>query len=238
MSTILLIDDAAALTELFARAVEHELGHTVHTVVSLADVATALDTWGAPDLALVDLSFPQEHGSGIDALHRIHTTAPESKLAIITQGDEWVSQVLRDAWELLPITTVISKTAPLAYQLGAIQSVLTTGTAPPDPAIQPLLPKVRNSRRSPERFAALVQHAGHAKLWRALLDEPDVSYKALADRSGLKLNTLKNYRAQLVGELETHGLTDPPLREMRAFALRCEPFLRPFVDRALEGKKP
>ena len=115
---------------------------------------------------------------------------------------------------------------------------ITTGTAPPDPAIQPLLPKVRNSRRSPERFAALVQHAGHAKLWRALLDEPDVSYKALADRSGLKLNTLKNYRAQLVGELETHGLTDPPLREMRAFALRCEPFLRPFVDRALEGKKP
>lgn len=237
MSTILLVDDAAALSELFAQAVSRELGVEVHTVVSLADVGDALDELGSPDLALVDLSFPQERGSGLDALVEIHTRAPSTRLAIITQGDEWVAQVLRDAWELLPITTVISKSAPLTYQLEAIRAVLATGSAPPDPAIQPLLPKSRERRRRPEQFAALVQHAGHAKLWAALMDADEVSYKSLAEYSGLRLNTLKNYRAQLVGELAAHGLTDPTLREMRAFALRCEPFLRPYVDRALGARR-
>ena len=229
MATLLLVDDAAALAELFAAAIERELGHQVHTVVSLAEVAASLTLIETPDLALVDLSFPQEKGTGLEALVEIHAGSPATRLAIITQGDEWVAEVLRDAWDLLPITTVISKSAPLAYQLGAITQVLTTGSAPVDPAIQPLLPAQRNPQRTPERFARLVQHAGHAKLWLALYHCTDANYKALADHSGLKLNTLKNYRAQLVDELLSHGLDDPTLFNMHRFAIRCWPFLEPFV---------
>jgi DNA-binding NarL/FixJ family response regulator len=237
VATILLVDDAAALAELFGRAIEKELGHTVHTVVSLADVGATLALASRIELALVDLSFPQEDGTGLEALVRIHEYSTDTRLAIITQGDEWVSEILRDAWELLPITTVISKSAPLAYQLGAINAVLTTGSAPPDPAIQPLLPNRRDTRRSPDRFHLLVQHAGHAKLWNSLIAVHDASYKAISDHSGLKLNTLKNYRAQLVGELGAHGLVDPSLRDMRSFARRCRPFLQPFIDSALVGKR-
>jgi hypothetical protein len=54
----------------------------------------------------------------------------------------------------------------------------------------------------------------------------------------LKLNTLKNYRAQLVQELRAHGLDDPTLKEMQAFALRCRPFLAPYVDRFTPGVHP
>lgn len=237
VATILLVDDAAALAELFGRAIELELEHTVHTVVSLADVAASLVLVGHLDLALVDLSFPQHDGTGLDALAEIHEHSPSTKLAVITQGDEWVAEVLRDAWELLPITTVISKSAPLSYQLRAITAVLETGTFPPDPAIQPLLPAHRDPNRSPERFGRLVQHAGHAKLWMSLVAVEDASYKAIADHSGLKLNTLKNYRAQLVDELAIHGLNDPSLREMRRFAKRCWPFLRPAVDEALQARR-
>lgn len=227
------MDDAAALADLFASAIERELGHRVHTVVSLADVAASLALIDAPDLALVDLSFPQEKGTGIEALVQIHSGSPTTKLAIITQGDEWVAEILRDAWDLLPITTVISKSAPLAYQLSAISQVLSTGSAPPDPAIQPLLPAQRNTHRTPERFGRLVQHAGHAKLWTALYQCKEVSYSTLSDHSGLKLNTLKNYRAQLVDELVAHGLEDPSLQNMRRFAIRCWPFLEPYVARGL-----
>jgi DNA-binding NarL/FixJ family response regulator len=235
LSTILLVDDAAALAELFGAAIESALGHQVHVAVALADVEDLLRAVPDSDLALVDLSFPQEDGTGLQALAQISRASPRTKLAIITQGDEWVAQILRDAWDLLPITTVISKSAPLAYQLAAISQVLATGSAPPDPAIQPLLPKER-SGRTPERFSKLVQHAGHAKLWSSLLSIDDANYKALADHSGLKLNTLKNYRAQLIPELDLHGLRDPSLREMRAFAKRCQPFLQPFVLAALAGK--
>lgn len=236
MANILLVDDAAALAELFGRAIEHELGHTVHTVVSLSEVAASLALVGDLDLALVDLSFPQEDGTGLEALVRIHQHSRATKLAIITQGDEWVAEILRDAWELLPITTVISKSAPLAYQLQAIATVLAVGWAAPDPAIQPLLPTKRDTTRTAERFSRLVQHAGHAKLWVSLVAVDDASYKAMADHSGLKLNTLKNYRAQLVDELETHGLHDPTLRDMRRFAKRCWPFLEPYINAAQQGR--
>lgn len=237
MANILLVDDAAALAELFGKAVQQELGHTVFTVISLADVAASLALAGKIDLALVDLSFPQEDGTGLEALVRIHQYSEGTRLAIITQGDEWVADILRDAWELLPITTAISKSAPLAYQLQAIQQVLTTGSAPPDPAIKPLLPSRRNPDRTPDCFRRLVQHGGHAKLWTALAQVDNVSYKALSDASGLKLNTLKNYRAQLIDELAIHGLIDPTLQEMHRFAKRCWPFLAPFVNAAVPGPR-
>jgi hypothetical protein len=41
---------------------------------------------------------------------------------------------------------------------------------------------------------------------------------------------VKNYRAQLLPDLVAHGLEDPTLREMRDFAIRCRPFLAPYLD--------
>ncbi len=231
MAHLMLVDDASALAELFAQAIEARLGHSVTVAVSIAGVEEALASIDLLDLALVDLSFPQESGTGIDALAEVHRARPDTRLAIITQGDDWVAQVLRDAWELLPITTVISKSAPLTFQLAAIEQVITTGSAPVDPAIQPLLPAQRNAYRTIERFSALVQHAGHAKLWSALLEAGDPTYKQIADLSGLKLNTVKNYRAQLLPELAVHGMNDPTLRQMQDFARRCKSFLLPYLDR-------
>lgn len=240
MAHILMVDDASSLAELFGAAIGQHLGHEVTVVIAVADVPDLLDEVDAgappPDLALVDLSFPQERVTGLEALAIIHRRSPSTKLAIVTQGDEWVAEVLRDAWELLPIVTVISKTAPLDYQLGAIERVLTEGEAPVDPAIQPLLPAVRPAWRTPERFALLIQHQGHAKVWSALMDpELDATYREVSERTGLKLNTIKNYRTQLLSELGLHGLEDPSLREMQDFALRCRPFLEPYVQSALSG---
>jgi DNA-binding NarL/FixJ family response regulator len=233
MPHLLLVDDASALAELFAEAIRSRLDYEVKVVVALADVSDALDGVDELSLAIVDLSFPQERGSGLDALVEIHRRRPATTLAIITQGDEWVASILRDAWELLPIATVISKSAPLAYQMSAIEQVVSRGTAPVDPAIQPLLPAQRSPLRTEAAFGALVQHAGHIKLWRALLATDEPTYKGLADAAGLKLNTVKNYRAQVLPELEVHGLRDPSLREMGEFAKRCRSFLVPFLEPGL-----
>jgi DNA-binding NarL/FixJ family response regulator len=231
MTNLLLVDDASALAELFADAINLRLGYDVTVAVSLEGVEGALTSLDELTLAIVDLSFPQENGTGIDALAEVHSARPSALLAIITQGDDWVAQILRDAWELLPIATVISKSAPLSFQLNAIDQVVRTGVSPIDPAIQPLLPAKRSPYRTAERFGALVQHAGHVKLWTALMATPDPTYKQISDLSGLKLNTVKNYRAQLLPELSVHGLTDPSLRQMQEFARRCRSFLTPFLDR-------
>jgi DNA-binding NarL/FixJ family response regulator len=233
-SNILLVDDAASLAELFGRAVEEALGHRVVVAVAVADVPEAIETGPSFDLAIVDLSFPQERCTGLDALAEIHRRSPDTRLALFTQGDDWVAESLRDAWELLPIGTIISKTAPLDYQMNAITDVLDHGSSPPDPAVQPLLPSHRPAWRTPERFAKLIQHQGHAKVWSVLIDDPDdATYKSVAAQTGLKLNTVKNYRSQLLAELNLHGLHDPTLREMQDFARRCRAFLRPYVDEAL-----
>ena len=233
MTRMLLVEDAAALAELFSEKLAERFDATVEVCVAIMDVDLYL---GKPpyDLALVDLSFPQEHASGLDALAQIHATSPSTKLAITTQGDAWVGEILRDAWDLLPIATVISKTAPLEYQLEMVEQVLLHGRAGPDPAIRPLLPSQPNPERTIERFQDLILHQGHAKVWKVLMDRRfDASYKNVAEATGLRLNTVKNYRTQLLNELRVHGLSDPSLREMQDFAWRCRAFLKPHVDAAL-----
>lgn len=236
MTRILLIDDAAALAELFAGAVQEECGAEVDVCVAVSDVELFLER-ESYDLALVDLSFPQESATGLDALAELNHESPNTVLVMMTQGDTWVSGILRDAWELLPIATVISKTAPLDYQLDMIKGVLADEHVPVDPAIQPLLPAHRNPERSAERFGRLIAHNGHAKVWNVLMDRKfDATYKNVADSTGLKLNTIKNYRSQLLPELRVHGLDDPSLKEMQDFAWRCRSFLKPFVAASLQNR--
>lgn len=233
MARILLVDDAASLARLFADEVQRTLDHEVVVATTLHEVPPLLDGLGpscAFDLALVDLSFPKERATGLDALVHIHRACPATTLAILTQGDEWVAETLRDAWDLLPLATVMSKSAPLEVQLRTIELVLSTGTAAPDPAIQPLLPAGRPGRRQHTDFGRLVHHQGHAKVWAALIDADDeATYRAIAKSTGLKLNTIKNYRAQLLPELAAHGLPEASLREMQDFAVRCRAFLRPHL---------
>ena len=229
VSSILLVDDAAALGELFARALAKHGGHEVQFVASVSEVDAAL-TRGPFDLAIVDLSFPQEDATGIDALVEIHREHPTTLLAISTQGDRWVADTLRDAVELLPIATVLSKSAPLDFQLGMIESLLTGETPPFDPAITVMLGRDRHPLRTPERFAELFPHQGHLKLWEALIAaDHEVTYQQVVDHTSLKLNTIKNYRSQLLPELRVHGLHDPSLRDMQQFAWRCRAFLAPFL---------
>lgn len=231
MARILIVDDAVALAELFANELTRHGAHQVTVIDSVADVAPTLANSPPFDLALVDLSFPAETASGVDALATVHLTHPRTLLAIITQGDRWVAEPMRLAWDLLPIATVVSKSAPLDAQLGAIANVLSTGSAPPDPALQPLLPRGPSGWRSIDEFSRLVHHRGHAKLWRALLDlVGEATYREIATETGLKLNTIKNYRAQLLPELAQHGLPDASLREMQDFAHRSRVFLEPHIS--------
>ncbi len=247
MARVLLVDDATSLIELFAQAIASKLGHEVTVAGSIAEVRTLIvtadsvdtanpvDVSGehnlAPfDLAIVDLAFPAEHDTGLSALYEIHRRWPHTTLGILTQGDGWTEAILRDAWDLLPIKLVLSKGAALNYQIAQISSVLKRGYAEVDPVFGMLLPAERNPWRTPHNFARLVAHRGHAKLWTALIEIIEVpTYVEVAQHSGLSVNTIKNYRTQLLGELKLHGLQVLGLREMSEFAHRCRPFLLPFL---------
>jgi DNA-binding NarL/FixJ family response regulator len=245
-SRILLADDAASMIELFGQAITRELKHDVTAVNSVAQVMHLWDSprrksaiaraapEGAPhrfDLAIVDLAFPAENDTGLSALYEIHRRSPQTRLGIFTQGDSWTEAILRDAWDLLPIKLVLSKTAGLRNQLSQIQSVLSRGHVEIDPALRMLLPAQRNPWRTPHNFSRLILHQGHVKMWRALIEIPEFpTYAEVANHAGLSVNTVRNYRAQLLGELALHGVGTPGLREMGEFAQRCRAFLSPFLD--------
>lgn len=231
MTSMLLLDDSAVVNDLFASVLRSRLDVEVVPVAAVADVDDALAHHGSFDLALVDLSFPEERTNGLDALLLIHERHPATVLAVITQGDAYVAELLRDVWELLPLAGVISKSAPIELQIAQVGELLSTGRTSIDPSVQPLLPSVRPAWRTIEGFGRLVTHVGHAKFWEALFDAPEnVTYRDMVVRTGLRLNTVKNYRSQLLPELVVHGLNDPSLREMRDFALRCRPILQRCID--------
>jgi DNA-binding NarL/FixJ family response regulator len=233
---VLLVDDATAVTELFGSVLVRELGCEVSVAARPGDVDGHLRAGPPFDLAVVDLSFPHEDANGLDALVSVHRHHAATRLVILTQGDDWVADLMRDAWEALPLAGAISKSTPTDGQVALLRQVLRDGSAPPDPVLQPWLPRERSPWRKADGFGRLVQHVGHAKLWQALIEaDVEPTYRDLARATGLKLNTLKNYRAQLLGELALHGLDDPSMREMQAFAKRCRPLLAPFLTARRDG---
>lgn len=230
MSRILIIDDSALATDLLARAIRTELGHNVETLSYVDDLTEEYARDHPIDVAVVDLAFNESNLTGLDALMALHQHTPATKLVLFTQGDKAVADLLRDAWDAFELASVISKTAPVSDQLGAIDQVARTGSAPLDPVLALRLPATRSPWRTIDAYGRLVTHAGHAKLWRALIDaDEDPSYRDLADATGLSLNTVRNYREQLLAELALHGMDNPTMREMQSFARRCRPFLAPFL---------
>ena len=234
MSRILIIDDSALATELVADAVRVQLGHDVVTLSRVEELTAAYLEQHPVDVAVVDLSFADTDLSGLDVLMIVNRLSPQTKLVLFTQGDNFVAELLRDAWDAFDLASVISKTAPVPVQLATIDRVAKNGVAPIDPVLRLRLPSERSPWRTLAGYERLVQHAGHAKLWRALIrSEEEPSYRDLADATGLSLNTVRNYRDQLLNELALHGLENPTMREMQVFGKRCRPFLAPFIDAKL-----
>jgi DNA-binding NarL/FixJ family response regulator len=231
VTTVLLVDDSAHVSELFAGAITQALGYSVHSLNSPSEVTDEFLAANPIDIAVVDLSFGSETETGVDVLLKLHRSSPKTRLVVLTQGDGWVGDLLRDAWEVLPLASAMSKSSSVHAQIATIEKVVRDGTAPPDPVLQPLLPATKNPWRTLEGFSRLVPHRGHAKLWAAVLAcGANAEYQDLAEHSGLRLNALRNYRAQLLPELALHGLDNPPMREMYLFARRCRPFLAPFIE--------
>ena len=93
-----------------------------------------------------------------------------------------------------------------------------------------MLPAQRSPWRSLDGYGRLVGHAGHAKLWRALIeldDEP--TNRDQAEHTGLSIQSVRNYRSELLGDLALHYLEAPRMREMQRFAKRCRPLLAPHI---------
>jgi DNA-binding NarL/FixJ family response regulator len=229
-TTVLLIDDTPNVTELFAVTIANEFDVDVVSESNADAVDLRLVKQISPDLAIVDLSFPRQPANGIDVLLTLHRASPSTALVVLTQGDDHVADLLRDAWELFPLAAAVSKTAPLKRQLELIGDALNGERRLLDPTLRLMVPDEIRPWRTIERYSLLVPHLGHAKLWAALMAAHDgPTYSEIASSAGLRTNSVKNYRANLLGELALHGLHDPGIKEMQRFARRSRGLLAPHM---------
>ena len=136
----------------------------------------------------------------------------------------------KHAEKAFDLACAMSKMTSQAQVLRTLEQVARDGAAPVDPVLQPLLPEERSPWRSLDGYARLVDHKGHAKLWRALIElDEEPSYRELAEHTGLSLSAVSNYRAELLGHLNLHYMDAPRMREMQRFAKRCRPLLAPYL---------
>lgn len=227
---ILLVDDSAAVTQLFADLLTTQLGCKATTKSHVTDITPEFIAEGKFDLAIIDLSFAHQDQTGIDVLLTVATHSPATKLAILTMGDGWTIDLLRLAWDAFELAGALSKTASVEHQVRVIKTILNDGSAPIDGVLRAVLTGERNLMRSAKHYQRLVKHAGHAKLWSALYAaSPQAEYAEIASISGLKLNTVRGYRRELLAELELHGLEGPTMQELQAFGLLVRPLLRPYL---------
>jgi DNA-binding NarL/FixJ family response regulator len=222
---------------LFARLLAEAVPASVVAVSQIEEVDATLATYPTFNAAVVDLSFAHQQGSGLDVLMAVSTASPSTKLIVLTTGDGWSIDLLEVAWDALDLATAISKTASVEHQIRVISQVLREGSAPVDGVLRANLPDQRSSNRSAASFRRLVRHRGHAKLWAALMQSsPAAEYAELASISGLSLNTLRNYRSDLLPELALHGLEAPTMAQMHAFSLLVRPLLQPYLQAAVAAE--
>jgi CheY-like chemotaxis protein len=231
---VLLVDDTTTANVLVAGVIERELGWIVVGCDRPEDVVDVLDSGARFDVALVDLSFPNSELNGLDVLVLLAQRVPNCRLVVFTDGDLHVADLLRDSWEAVELASALRKTSSISTLLDTLRAVRTTGSAPIDPVLLPWLPRERSPWRSLDGYSRLVIHAGHAKLWRALIElDEEPSYQELAAYTGLKPFTVRNYRTELLEELQLHHLDRPKMRQMQLFAKRCRALLEPHIEAKL-----
>jgi hypothetical protein len=234
MKRLLIVDDSLLATDLLAEDLRHHLRWEVVTVERPDDLPSVLDLEAPFDLAVIDLSFRDTELNGLDALLAVHRRLPACRLVVYSQVDPPFVRMLRDAWEAFDLATVLSKSMPIAGVRRALVEAETHGSAPVDPVLRPTLPAKRSPWRSLDGFGRLVTHAGHAKLWQALIDlDDEPTYEQLARRTGLKLKSVRNYRSELLHDLALYDMERPKMRQMQQFAKCCRPLLEPHIRHRL-----
>lgn len=233
---IIIVDRSMALVELLSRRLA-EHGHTSTGCRSPREAIEYARTRAdrPPAALLVGLSYPSDGRSGIDIALAFAKWCPETAIVLYVDDRADERALFRIAWEAVHPASAVSRTSPVATLVETLEAVLEHGRADHDPLLGDT-PSDRSSWRTATSYRQLVRHAGHAKLWRALLaHERPPRYKAIALATGLSVNTIRNYRDDLKSELRRHGVTDPTMREMHRFAHLARPLLEPILHQRNPG---
>lgn len=234
MVDVLLVDDRKATSQMYEEWLTR-LGHDVE-VVNEPDLVTAESLAARPPaLAVIDLSYGNSELSGLDILLLLYRRVPGCRLAILTNGDAAVGDVLRIAWEALPIDVAVSK-GVLFDEFGDAMAAALDGREWVDVDLSAWIPKTRDPGRTIERFGGLIGHAGHARLLQYLAATPSQPSQAqVARANGWVVATVRNYAEHLSQGLTILGYQKMTFAELHTFVQAARPILAEAADEFLRA---
>lgn len=189
---VVLIEDETVFRQLLKRALQKKKGW--EDVTDFSDGQAGLDHClkHPPDLLLVDLNLPGRHG--LEIIREVRPHSPRTRILVLTGHAEpkLPAQLMG-----LGVAGFVDKTAPLAYVLQAIETVMGGGmffAANIQPAPNPVPAAALASGASPTILSP-------RELEVARLVASGLSSKEVASKLNLSTRTVEKHRANIMDKL-------------------------------------
>lgn len=190
--TVVLIEDETVFRQLLKRALQKKKGW--EDVTDFSDGQAGLNHClkHPPDLLLVDLNLPGRHG--LEIIREVRPHSPHTRILVLTGHAEpkLPAQLMG-----LGVAGFVDKTAPLAYVLQAIETVMGGGmffAANIQPAPSPVPAAAAASGASPAILSP-------RELEVARLVASGLSSKEVASKLNLSTRTVEKHRANIMDKL-------------------------------------
>lgn len=234
MTNILFVDDRPTTISPYMHALTKSSGDLA--LLSLTDPASVTEEFLSHTpvaLAVVDMSFPRSPLTGLDVLTRIHVHSPNTRLLLFSNADRSLAPIIALAWEALPVAAAAAKNDEESFVEIANWCLTEPGALRrSDEELAMWLPSSVNPTRQYENWHLLMEHAGHARLIRALYSfEDEPSHQQLANETGNALNAVRSY-IQFVRDRLELVMHYPRMRsaEMHRFIRDARPLLEAHVE--------
>ena len=199
---IIVADDHPIFREGLVRSLE-EGGFEIVGTAGDAETAVALVREHAPDLALLDISMP---GGGIEAARRIHTEAPQVRIAMLTVSED--EAAVSKSLEAGAIAYVLKGVS--AAELNGILAGVARGEAHVSPRLAArVLAEMRRAPGSEPRRPIDDLTKREEDILRRVAT--GMSNREVAEALGIKEKTVKHYMTAILEKLQARNRVEAAL---------------------------
>lgn len=207
---VLIVDDHPIVRHGMTQLIDNEAGLCVcGSAATPAEALKAVEQQ-KPDLAVIDLSLGDD--SGLELIKQLKALRPELKVLVISMHDEvyYADRVLRAG-----ALGYLMKQEPAEQMIAAIHQVLSGNVYLSDPMAASLLTRMVGEKHSDsgspvdrltDRELQVLEYIGRG-----------LGTRQIAERLGLSIKTIENYREHLKTKLELKNAA-----ELVRYAVRWE----------------
>jgi DNA-binding NarL/FixJ family response regulator len=207
---ILIVDDHPIVRHGLAQLIDNAPGLEVSGSAASPEEAFRAVQAETPDLAVIDLALGDD--SGLELIKRLKALRPELKILVISMHDEvyYADRVLRAG-----ALGYLMKQEPAEQMIAAIRQVLDGNVYLSEPMAASLLTRMvgekKGDRGSPvdrltDRELQVLEYIGRG-----------LGTRQIAEKLGLSIKTIENYREHLKSKLELKNSA-----ELVRYAVRWE----------------